>query len=298
MSGGEDPRVNARKARPSEPSRKETSAKSVVSAQDRVYNQGKCDTMPHHSRIRAATTRANTPLPGLSKMLVKGVFTNISGSIGGVTGSRNKGGQYLRARTTPVNPNSAAQQQARTRFTDANEAWATLSVARKESWDGFSEIQTATNRLGDPITLSGQNAFIGSYSSLEAAGITPALDPPAPNTQPPSYLIPEFVFEFAGDINAITPFPAGTLGAGDRLLIGCSPNLPPGVSRFKGPFRNFSAVAGNAIGSDIETAVQAAANARIENPPVGSKFAIRIIQVRADGAYSSPAIRVSGPTVE
>lgn len=228
-------------------------------------------------------------------MLVKGIFTNISGSIGGVTASRNKGGQYLRARTTPINPNTPAQQTARSRFTDANQGWSALTAAVKADWNDFAQIQTWTNALGDPIKLSGQQAYVGSFCELDSADLTPVTAPPAPNTRPTALVIPVFAPVIATtDVGIFTP---GTLTSTARYVIGVSPPLPPGITSYKGPYRIGATIAGVQLAPEMSDTVYAAILLARGAPTVGQRFAVRFTSVLATGQYSTPSQRISGPTI-
>lgn len=62
--------------------------------------------------------------------------TQVGGSIGGATAARAKGGvDYLRARVSPTNPNTARQQVVRTALGLLSSAWrTTLSGAERASW--------------------------------------------------------------------------------------------------------------------------------------------------------------------
>lgn len=228
-------------------------------------------------------------------MLVKGIFTNISGSTGGITASRNKGGQYLRARTTPINPNTAAQQTARSRFTDANQGWTALTAVQRNDWNDFAQMQTWTNALGDPIHMSGQQAYVGSFCALESANLTPVTAPPPPNTRPGQLVIPVFAPKILNiDVGAFTP---GTQTAADRYVIGISPPLPPGITNYKGPYRIGGTPPGNAPALDLSAAVYAAILVARGTPTVGQRYAIRMTAILATGQYSTASQRISGPTI-
>ena len=228
-------------------------------------------------------------------MLVKGLFTNITGSIGGVTGSRNKGGQYLRARTTPTNPNSTAQQLVRSAFSSATSAWSALTVAQRTDWNDFAALQSWTNSLGDAIQLSGQQAYIGAYSASMSAGLTPATSPPTPNTRPAAFVIPEFTpDDTAGNVGS---FAAGTLTASDAYVIASSGLLPPGITSPKVAFRETGIVAGNVDAATFSTAVYDAINARNPVLATGDIAAIRIRAVCLVGNYSPFSTRLGLPLV-
>jgi len=54
---------------------------------------------------------------------LNGIFGPVSGSVGGVTASRNKFGGYLKTKPNPVNPNSERQQSVRNTFAALAEQW-------------------------------------------------------------------------------------------------------------------------------------------------------------------------------
>ncbi len=55
--------------------------------------------------------------------LIKPIHGEMSGSIGGNTYAHNKGGQYVRQRTIPTQPNSQRQVAIRSYMSMAIDAW-------------------------------------------------------------------------------------------------------------------------------------------------------------------------------
>ena len=91
-----------------------------------------------------------------------------SGSIGGTTFSRNRFGNYMRAKTKPVNPASAGQGEVRTSMSFLVEAWnATLTAAQRIAWNSYGSAVAMKNRLGETIYLTGFNHFIRANSWLK-----------------------------------------------------------------------------------------------------------------------------------
>lgn len=100
-----------------------------------------------------------------------GLATMISGSINGYTFSHNSGGKYIRARTTPTNPNTAFQVEARGNFRDAVDAWTNnLSDVSRAEWETYAANTPVTNRIGDTVYRSGQQMFIRSYQAIAMVG--------------------------------------------------------------------------------------------------------------------------------
>lgn len=90
-----------------------------------------------------------------------GGVIQMAGSIAGNTFARNRYGNYARARTKPVNPNSAGQQQVRAAIAWLVEHWAsTLSAAQRSAWNTYASNVKMLNRLGESINLSGFNHFV------------------------------------------------------------------------------------------------------------------------------------------
>lgn len=102
-----------------------------------------------------------------------GGVVQMSGSIAGDTFARNRYGNYSRARTKPINPNTALQQRARAAVAALVERWAeTLSVANRTAWALYASNVAMLNKLGETIHLSGFNHYIRSNAFLQQYGIT------------------------------------------------------------------------------------------------------------------------------
>lgn len=90
-----------------------------------------------------------------------GGITQMSGSIAGNTFARNRSGNYVRARTKPVNPNSVSQVSIRAAMKYFTQYWhATLSVAQRQTWITYANAVAMKNKLGETTYLSGFNMYI------------------------------------------------------------------------------------------------------------------------------------------
>lgn len=88
------------------------------------------------------------------------VYAQASGSIGGITYSHNRGGMYTRTRTTPVNPNTARQLEARANLAQASSAWSTLLTdTNRQAWTTYANGTPVVNALGAQLILTGQQMF-------------------------------------------------------------------------------------------------------------------------------------------
>jgi len=98
----------------------------------------------------------------------------MSGSVAGNTHARNRFGNYMRARTKPVNPNTVGQQAVRAALALLTTVWSqTLTAAQRAAWNLYGATVPMRNRLGEVVNLTGFNHFIRSNSVLARFGGTP-----------------------------------------------------------------------------------------------------------------------------
>lgn len=103
-----------------------------------------------------------------------GGIVQMAGSIAGNVYARNRSGNYARARTTPVNPNTSNQQSARNAVSAAVSRWSnSLTAAQRTAWNLYASNVAMLNRLGESINLSGFNHYVRSNSLLLRNGETP-----------------------------------------------------------------------------------------------------------------------------
>lgn len=106
------------------------------------------------------------PSPRFALIRFGGGVVQMSGSIAGDTFARNASGNYSRARTHPVNPNSDRQVAARARIQLLAEAWSDeLSNAQRTAWGSYAAAVSWNNKLGETINLSGFNHFVRSNAA-------------------------------------------------------------------------------------------------------------------------------------
>lgn len=96
-----------------------------------------------------------------------GGIIQMTGSIAGNTFARNHYGNYIRARTKPVNPNSERQQEVRNVISLLTSRWAqTLTPEQREAWGIYASSVAMKNKLGETTYLTGFNHYIRSNSYL------------------------------------------------------------------------------------------------------------------------------------
>ncbi len=177
--------------------------------------------------------------------------TDLSGSIGGLTASRNRGGQYFRARVVPVNPATVFQMAVRGFVAQLTNAWlGILTLAQRQAWDAYAlEIQIP-NALGDPRNVSGIAMYVRSNVPRLQAGLArvddgPPIDGLGLSTNP----------AFDNFVAAATTFDV-TFGTGifddpwanetgSAMLVLASRARNASINFFKGPYRFAGLIAGD-----------------------------------------------------
>src|SRR6056297_1703187 len=92
------------------------------------------------------------------------------GKIGGHVASKNRGGSYLRTKTTPVNPQSTAQTNVRSIFGQISQGWSGLTASQIEGWNNAVSEYSQTDIFGDLKNPSGKALYQRLNQSLLLVG--------------------------------------------------------------------------------------------------------------------------------
>jgi len=204
-----------------------------------------------------------------------------SGSLQGETNSHNRFGQYVRSRSTPVNPNTTQQGIARARLAQTSAAWRLLTPNQRTGWDSLGLQMTRTDSLGQTYTLTGSQAYSSVNSTRLAAGDAVVSDAPAVTT-PVALTSVTLTLTAAAFSIAYTPTPLAT---GQRLFTFTSPGRSAGRS-FESDYR-LLAVSAAAAASPAN--VFAAFSARFGIPVVGQRVFLQL-HVYELGFLSGPLV--------
>jgi hypothetical protein len=212
------------------------------------------------------------------------VFTQASGSVGGLTYSRNRGGMYTRARATPGNPNTPQQQVVRAAVAQLTSLWVgTLTQVQREAWETYATNVTLPNRLGEQVNIGALGHYIRSNVPRLQAALTRV------DAAPTTFDLGDLssLSLAAADASADTisvnvdvadPF---WIDAGSALLVYSSEPRNPSITYFKGPYRfGFKAVGGGVPATPVVGAAGHAIGA------AGQRIFVRAVQTLADGRLS------------
>ncbi len=101
-----------------------------------------------------------------------GGIVQMSGSIAGSTHARNRFGNYMRARTKPVNPRSPRQTAARAAIMNLAEQWREppMTPVIRAAWEAYAASVNWLNKLGESVKLTGFNMFMRANTALLRVG--------------------------------------------------------------------------------------------------------------------------------
>lgn len=193
-----------------------------------------------------------------------------SGSVGAVTSSRNRSGQYRRQRAIPTQPRTVPQLAARSRLTTVSAAWRGLTSAQIAAWNAFALSFTVTNSLGSTIHLTGAQCFVKVNTVNLQLARSIANTPPA---------LPVFIAcpVTAVDGTAGTPLlelSGAAAATGTTDMIFASPQLSAGVT-FNGQYAFLTNTLTYTTG---KAPITTAYTAKYGAPIAGKKVFIKVVQ--------------------
>lgn len=202
-----------------------------------------------------------------------------SGSYQGMTASRNRFGQYMRTRASPVQPRTVAQLNQRARMTTNAAGWRALTDDQRAGWLSLGEGVSRTDALGQTYTLNGFMAYCSVNNNKLDAGDAAVSVAPAIVT--PGDLVSATITLTA--VAFSVAYTATPLAAGVKLFIWVSPQLSAG-RKFNGDYRLLSVTAAAAASPSN---VLAAYTSKFGVPVVGNRIFISL-QTYAGGFKGSP----------
>lgn len=212
------------------------------------------------------------------------IFSQASGSIGGMTFSHNKGGLYVRARAIPTNPGTIFQEVIRNATTQLTDFWLDiLSDAQRLSWETYAENVTITDRLGAQMKLPPLSHYVRSNVSRLQTGL-PRLDDAPTVFNLGSFTAPSFTFAQATSTLSVTfdNTDAWANATGAALMVYTSREQNPTINFFKGPYR----FAGNILGDDTTAPTSPADIVTPFPAAVGNQIFVQVRASQADGRLS------------
>jgi hypothetical protein len=116
---------------------------------------------------------------------VSQVYSEIRGSVNGVTYARNRFGLYVRSKASPVQPRTPAQSERRAQLTVLSQRWRTLSEGIRAEWRALADELTRSDTLGLTYRLTGLQAYL-QFNLWRALLQIPIQDNAPPQLDAPS----------------------------------------------------------------------------------------------------------------
>lgn len=134
-----------------------------------------------------------------------------SGSYAGVTSSRNRFGQYVRSRSSPVNPATSFQVTVRARMALNAAAWRSITALQRTGWNDLGLQISRNDSLGQSYQLNGFMAYCMVNNNRLAAGDAVLADAPIYTLPTPIATITPTLTSAAFSLAyTATPLPAST----------------------------------------------------------------------------------------
>ena len=217
------------------------------------------------------------------------IIGEASGSLASMVFSHNRGGQYIRQRSIPTNPNSEYQQIIRGLVSQLTSAWqSVLTEAQRLAWDTYAELVPLLDPLGGTRNVGGLGMYIRSnVARLQAADADLARIDAAPT----EFNLGDFTPPGITSITATTKVAIITFEEADAwvsedgaaMLIYGSRGQNASRNFFKGPYRYAGKIEGDS-GSPLTSPQNITLPFALA---AGQKAFIRCVVTRADGRMSS-----------
>lgn len=183
----------------------------------------------------------------MANIVMSALVAQASGSVGGVTFSRGRGGAIARARVKPINPRSVLQSTRRANAAHLAKYWSNdLTQQQRDDWEAYSAGTNWNNKLGQSIEINGNAAFLRHNTLTIISGVS--IRPAAPLAMGHAGGVP-FTFSAENDTGNIQmDLPTGSFDKDTEyhqlLLFMGLPTQPGQLTAPKG-FRYLGIVYGN-----------------------------------------------------
>lgn len=183
----------------------------------------------------------------MAKIKMGSIVTDMSGKLGGHVYAKNKGGNYVRTKATPSNPQTPAQMSIRGIFASISSGWSALTDAGRESFNGFVSSYGRTDIFGDLRNPTGKALYQRLNNNLAISDQALLSACVAPIVVPFANLVGANASVAGADFNATLD----GVTTGSKVLIFATPSLSKGTKFVKNRLRLIKISAG-AIAGDFD----------------------------------------------
>lgn len=226
----------------------------------------------------------------MAKILTTAIVADIRNKLNGSVFSKNRYGGYVRTKVTPVNPQSASQQNVRNQLSTNSQAWRGLTEAQRQGWITATSDFPFTDIFGNSKILSGSALYVKLNNNLNVTGTPAIASAPSPVAIPA--LVLGTISAAAGTGIVTVAFTDTPIPADFAMVIQTTGNVGPGKSFVKNLFRQ---VVVATAGSTSPLAITGAFAAVHGAPVEGQKIFVRAFLVSTTTGQAG--IPVQGSTI-
>lgn len=114
----------------------------------------------------------------MAKIKFSALVSDVRNSLNGSTFARNRGGNYFRNKTTPINRQTPAQMALRSAFGNIAQAWQGLTQGERQTWNDAVTDYSYQDQFGDTRNLSGAQLHQKLNQNLAVVGVAPIATAP------------------------------------------------------------------------------------------------------------------------
>jgi hypothetical protein len=213
------------------------------------------------------------------------MFQQASGSLAGTVFSHNRGGQYTRNRSIPVNPGTVFQTAVRNFMADLTSKWNNLlTPLQRIGWNDYAFLVPLPDTLGEPRNVGGLGMYVRSNVPRLQAALARVDDAPT------VYNLGELTAPTIDGAAAPNGLDIGFTNTdewanevGGALFVLASKGQNPSINFFKGPYRFTGVVLGAAV-----PPTSPASLVLPQTVAAGQQLFVQCRASRADGRLTSP----------
>lgn len=216
----------------------------------------------------------------MAKVKLGAIVVDMRGKLGGHVFAQNKGGNYVRTKTTPSNPQTVAQSSVRNMFANISQGWSQLTQAGRDSFDNQIANYAKTNVFGDLKNPTGKALYQRLNQNL---ALTEQL--PITACVPPTVLEANLMTAANGTVAAqIIELILQKDGTGNKIMISATPPLSAGTKFVKNKLRTIAV--GDGIDNNFFTLDHEEYTNKFGPFVLGSTIFIGLKSINANGQAS------------
>lgn len=220
------------------------------------------------------------------------VYSEIRGSVNGLTYSRNGNSAYVRSKATPVNPRTPGQTAARDSLNYVSTAWRGLTAAQRAAWNSLASTVPYTNSIGNVSYYSGFQLFMKNNLTLLGVGATIITDAVSAPSFPSVELSTFSMDASTGVVTFSTTFPGGS-ASGFNLVVDATAPYSGGKSFVaKNQYGFLTGFGDPDDGAKVITTEYAAKYGAITSK-AGMAASVRVRFVDFTSGFSSPYVEIA-----